>query len=269
MDALILTVVILAITGSIIGFASGFLGVGGGFLMVPVQFWLLTFLGTDPTLAIRIAFGTSLAVIIPTAISGSWAHHCRKCVLVRPLTLMIVPAVIGSISGATIATHVPGPLLEFFFGILILVAAMVMLLVRAPPDSLPMTENRLVFVFWGLTFGCISGLLGIGGGIVMVPVMILILRFPLHKAIGTSTVLMVFSSIGGAITYIVNGLSVPGLPPYSFGYVNLLQWGILAAVSVPMAQVGVRAVHRFSAGQVKIVFCIVMIVIGLHMIGIF
>jgi uncharacterized protein len=269
MDSLILTVVILAITGSIIGFASGFLGVGGGFLMVPVQFWLLTSLGTDPTLAIRIAFGTSLAVIIPTAISGSWAHHCRKCVLVRPLTLMIIPAVIGSISGATIATHLPGPLLEFFFGVLVLVVATGMLLVRASPDVLPMTKNRFVFVFWGLIFGCISGLLGIGGGIVIVPVMLFLLRVPVHQAIGTSTVLMVFSSIAGTITYIVNGLSVPGLPPYSLGYVNVIQWGILAAVSVPMAQVGVRAVHRFSAEQVKRVFSIVMIIIGLHMIGIF
>lgn len=269
MDPLILTAIILALTGGIIGFASGFLGLGGGFLMVPVQFWLLTSLGIDPTLAIRIAFGTSLAVVIPTAISGSYGHYCRKCVLVRPLRFMIVPAIIGSITGATIATHLSGPLLEFFFGVLVLVAAIGMLLLRVPSDVLPLTENRLALVFWGLAFGCISGLLGIGGGVVMVPVMILVLRFPMHQAIGTSTVVMLFSSIGGAITYIINGLSVPGLPPYSLGYVNVLQWGILAAVSVPMAQVGVRAVHRFSAGYVKIVFCIVLIIIGLHMVGIF
>ena len=56
----------LLITGVGVGFASGLLGVGGCFIMVPVQYWALTSIGIDSTIAIRIAFGTSLAVVLPT-----------------------------------------------------------------------------------------------------------------------------------------------------------------------------------------------------------
>jgi uncharacterized protein len=269
MDPILITIIILAITGAVIGFASGFLGVGGGFLMVPVQFWLLTSLGTDPTLAIRIAFATSLAVVIPTALSGAWGHYCRKCVLLRPLMLMAIPAILGAVAGATVSTHEPGALMKVLFGVLIVIVAVTMFIIRAPPESRPIPENGWLFVLCGFAFGGISGLLGIGGGIVMVPVMIMVLRFSILEAIGTSTALMLCSSAGGVVTYIMNGLAVPGLPPYSLGYVNVLQWFVLAAASVPMAQVGVRTVHRAPPETVKIVFMIVMAVTGFHMIGIF
>ena len=67
-------VILLLLTGCIVGFASGLLGVGGGFLMVPIQYFLLTATGLDSSLSLRIAFATSLAVILPTAISSTLGH---------------------------------------------------------------------------------------------------------------------------------------------------------------------------------------------------
>jgi len=269
MDPFIFSVIVLALTGSIIGFASGLLGLGGGFLMVPVQFWLLSTLGVDPTTAIRVSFGTSLAVVIPTAFSSAWGHHCRHCVLVRQLAFMAVPAFFGAFLGAIIATHAPGKTLVTLFGVIVLVAAVTMLVTKTPLHAHEISENRLLYVLWGVVFGVVSGLLGIGGGIVMIPVMTLLLRFPMHQAIGTSAAVMLASSVGGVISYIINGLGVPGLPPYSLGYVNVLQWLILVAVSVPMAQIGVRAAHTLPAERIKQVFVVVMVVVGLDMIGIF
>ena len=80
---------------------------------------------------------------------------------------------------------------------------------------------------------------------------------------------MIFTSIGGILSYTVNGLHVSGLPPYSVGYVNFLQWILLAGTSVPMAQVGVRVAHKLPAKQLKYVFIAVMIYMGLKMIGVF
>ena len=74
-------IIALLITGVGVGFASGLLGVGGCFIMVPVQFWALISIGVDPTIAIRIAFGTNLAVVFPTAISGAIGHNRKKAVL--------------------------------------------------------------------------------------------------------------------------------------------------------------------------------------------
>jgi len=117
--------------------------------------------------------------------------------------------------------------------------------------------------------GIVSGIIGIGGGVLMVPVMVLAMRFKMHQAVGTSTALMIFTSIGGILSYIVNGLNVSGLPPYSVGYVNFLQWILLAGTSVAMAQVGVRVAHKLPAKQLKYVFIAVMIYMGLKMIGVF
>jgi uncharacterized membrane protein YfcA len=65
----------------------------------------------------------------------------------------------------------------------------------------------------GIIVGFAGGLLGIGGGILIVPVMVLALRFKMHNAIATSLATMIFGSAGGVIGYIVNGLGAPNLPP--------------------------------------------------------
>jgi len=103
----------------------------------------------------------------------------------------------------------------------------------------------------------------------MIPVMVLAMKFKMHQAVGTSTALMIFASIGGILSYLFNGLNVPGLPPYSVGYVNFLQWILLVGTSVPMAQVGVKIAHKLPAKQLKYVFIVVMIYMGLKMIGVF
>jgi uncharacterized membrane protein YfcA len=266
MDLLLFSVFVLAITGIVIGFASGFFGVGGGFLMVPVQYWLLTSFGFDPTLSLRVAFGTSLAVILPTALSSTWGHHCRHCVLLRPLALMVVPGILGGFAGAAIATHAPGRLMACLFGVLLFLAALRMFFSHTPSSGEHITEITWIYLPWGFAFGLVSGLFGIGGGVVMVPVMTTVLGIPLIRAIGTSTAFMLFSSASGVVTYIVNGLDVAGLPPYSFGYVNGAYWCILVAASVPFAQVGVRAAHTIPPEKTRLLFVILMIGVGLHMI---
>ena len=266
MDFSLISVLVLALTGSAIGFASGFFGVGGGFLMVPVQYWLLTGLGVDPTLSLRIAFGTSLAVIVPTALSGTWGHHCRHCVLVRPLALMAVPGIMGTVAGAAIATHAPGRLMECLFGVLLLIAAVLMLFSPVPSGESTIRKPPLLYLFWGGMFGFVSGLFGIGGGLVMIPVMTTILGIPLRQAIGTSTAFMLCSSVTGVVSYIAGGIRVPGLPPFSLGYVNVMFWAILSLASVPFALLGVRAAHTVHPAKIRLFFILLMAGVGGSMI---
>lgn len=68
-------IIILVVTGVGTGFAGGLLGLGGAFLMTPIQYLVFTNMGIPPDIAIKLAFGTSLMVILPTAISGAWRHH--------------------------------------------------------------------------------------------------------------------------------------------------------------------------------------------------
>ena len=81
--------------------------------------------------------------------------------------------------------------------------------------------------------------------------------------------MMIFTSLGGVIGYIVNGLGVPGLPAYSIGYVNLPAWALLVVTSIGMAQVGAMTAHKLPARQLRYIFIAVMFYMGLNMLGVF
>ena len=262
-------IIALLMTGIGVGFASGLLGVGGCFIMIPVQYWILTASGVDATVAIRVAFGTNLLVVLPTAISGAVGHSRKGAVLWKVGAVLGVTGAFSSLVGGYVAAHLPGKILTTVFGLAILAGAIRMLTAKPPRVEEEPTKSILSYFLWGAPLGFASGLIGIGGGVLMVPVMVVMLKFRMHQAVGTSTAMMIFTSIGGVFSYIMEGLNVPGLPEYSIGYVNLLQWILLAGTSVPMAQIGVRTAHKLPARQLKYVFIAVMIYMGLKMMGVF
>jgi uncharacterized membrane protein YfcA len=269
MEIHVAQIIALLITGLGVGFASGLLGVGGCFIMVPVQFWVLQSIGVEPTIAIRIAFGTNLLVVLPTAFSGAVTHHRKGAVLWKAGVTFGIAGAIGAFFGAFIASHLPGRALTVAFGIAVILGAIRMLTAKPPHITEEPTDSIIAFILWGIPLGIVSGIIGIGGGVLMVPIMVYFLRFKIHQAVGTSTALMIFTAVGGSLSYLINGLGVDGLPPYSTGYLNWLQWILLAACSIPMAIVGAKTAHRLPARQLKYIFVAVMFYMGLKMIGVF
>lgn len=269
MEMHIAQVIALLITGICVGFASGLLGVGGCFIMVPVQYWALTSIGVDPTIAIRIAFGTNLLVVLPTAFSGAITHHRKGVVLWKAGATLGIAGAIGAFFGAFIASHLPGKVLTVAFGIAVILGALRMLTAKPPKITDEPSDNLTVFILWGIPLGIVSGIIGIGGGVLMIPIMVHFLRFKMHEAVGTSTALMIFTAAGGALSFLINGLGVEGLPLYSTGYLNWLQWILLAGGSIPMAVVGARTAHLLPAKQLKYIFIAVMLYMGLKMVGLF
>ena len=240
--------------------------------MVPITYWIVAAIGIPPTTAIRIAFGTSLLAILPTVMSGAWRHNKEKAVRWKA-TLVLGPCgLVGGLAGATLAAHLPGKVLEVGFGGLVLAIALWMGLGMLPKLAKEAREPRSDFwrlVAYGFPIGMVTGLTGLGGGVLIVPVLVLILNFPMHIAIGTSVASIMFTSLGGTIGYIVNGLGVHGLLPYSIGYVNLPIWLCLAATSIPMAQLGTRAAHALPAKRLRYIFIAFLVYVGLRMLGVF
>jgi len=265
-------ILVLLAAGAGTGFASGLLGIGGGSIMIPISYWLITAMGVSQDLAIKIAFGTSLLVILPTAISGSWAHSKKKAVRWKTALTLGSCAMVGAVVGATLAAHLPGEILEKGFGGLVLAIALWMGLGLMPKlrreDKEP-RENFGLAAACGFPIGVVTGLTGLGGGVLIVPVLVLALNFPMHIAVGTSLASIILASLGGIIGYIVNGLGVPDLLPYSLGYVNLPMWLCLAATSIPLAQLGARAAHALSAKPLRYIFIAFIVYAGLEMIGVF
>ena len=262
-------IITLLATGIGVGFAGGLLGVGGGFIMTPVQYMIFTGMGVPAEIAIKLAFGTSLLVILPTAASGAWRHSRKGAVWWRAAIVMGSCGLLAAFGGATLAAHLPGTGLKIAFGAAALAAGIRMLTAKSPQVEQEPRDNPWLWAAWAIPVGLVTGTLGIGGGILMVPVMVLALRFKMHNAIATSLATMILTSTGGVIGYIINGLGVPNLPPHSIGYVNLPAWFLLAVTSVGMTQIGAITAHKLPAKQLSYIFVALMFYMGLKMLGVF
>lgn len=260
---------ILLATGLGVGFAGGLLGLGGCFIMTPVQYMLFTNMGLPTDLAIKLAFGTNLLVVLPTAASGAWRHSLKGAVNWKAAFIMGGSGMAFAFGGATLASHLPGAALKIAFGAVILASGVRMLTAPLPEAHLKPRDNPWLWVAWAVPIGIVTGIIGIGGGVLMVPVLVLALRFPMHKAVGTSLGIMLFTAVGGVIGYLISGLGVSGLPDYSIGYINLPSWGLLALSSVGMAQLGAITAHKLPAKWLKYIFIAIMFYMGLKMLGLF
>jgi uncharacterized protein len=261
-------ILVLLGTGLAIGLISGLLGIGGGIVMTPVQYWIYTSSGMSVDLAIKISFATTLAVILPTAASGVWQHHKQGGIYWRIAIFMGVFTAIGSFGGSFISAHVSGSVLKIAFGVFTLIIAIRMLTIKVTDRDRPIRENLWLWFALALPIGIITGILGIGGGIVVIPVLILVLRLKMCDAIGTSLGMMLFTSVGGIIGYVINGATASGLPPYTIGYIYWPAWIALSVTSIGMAQVGAILSHRLPGKQLNYIFIALLFYISLDMLGV-
>jgi hypothetical protein len=262
-------IIILLATGLGAGFAGGLLGLGGAFIMTPVQYLIFTSMALPTDVAIKLAFGTSLLVVLPLAASGAWRHSKKKAVWWKAALVMGGCGLLFAFGGATLASHLPGTGLKIAFGAIILASAIRMLTAGTPRTQQEPRDNPWLWAAWAIPIGAVCGILGIGGGIVIVPVAVLSLRLKMHNAVATSLAVILLTSAGGVIGYIINGLGISDLPSHSIGYVHLPSWALLAVTSVPMAQLGAITAHKLPAKQLKYIFIAVMFYMGLKMLGLF
>jgi len=262
-------IIIFLITGTIAGFAGGLLGIGGAFIMTPVQYVIYLNMGLSADIAIKLAFGTSLLVVFPMAVSGTWRHNKSGTVRWKTAIILGGCASITAFGGATLATYLPEAALRIIFGIIYLITSVRLLVAKPLKTASEPEANYWLLVAWAIPIGLVTGVVGVGGGVVMVPVLTLALGLTMHHAVSTSLAAIIFTSLGGVIGYIVNGLNVPSLPPYAIGYVYLPSWFLLAITSITMAQLGAITAHRLPAKQLRYTFVVLMFLIALRMLGFF
>ena len=129
MDFSTLTTLIIPISigGILSGIIAGLFGVGGGIILVPSIVFTLEFLNYDQSITMHIAVATSLALIIPTAISSSWGHFKKNVVDFNIIKNFFIAIIIGSILGALFAQRISGDGLRILFGIMATFASFNML----------------------------------------------------------------------------------------------------------------------------------------------
>ncbi len=259
---------ILIGTGLLAGFMSGLLGVGGGFLYAPVMYFVLRQSGVPDDTAILVAFGTSLAAAFPTVLTGAFGHTKKGNVVWRDAVIMGLCGTVTGFIGGTVATYLPVQILTILFGVMLILGA-VRLVTSLPSGTGEKMAAPLAGGIGGIS-GFMSGLLGVGGGNVLVPLMVLLGKFSMKKAAATSSAAIIFITLGGILSYMVNGFSAGiDLSTYGFyliGYIDVLMWAILVITAIPMVLFAVKISYRVPEVWLRRIFFILMLVIAIRML---
>ena len=231
-----------ALYGAIIGLALGLTGGGGSIITLPILVYLVGETVHD-------AIGTSLAVVGGIALQGIVGQRARvdwkTGVTLGGLGLL------GSVPASVLAQRVPDRVLLLLFAAVMLVAAVAMLRMKRVADEAERRPPRLAVALVGISLGFLTGFLGVGGGFLIVPTLMLALRFSMQRAIPTSLLVITLNSIASlAARTAVSGI----------------EWHLVAlflAGGLVGNYVGAAGAQALDQRRLKQIFAVFVIAVGL------
>ena len=261
-----LTAAVMA-AGILTGILAGLFGIGGGAVIVPVLFEVFRILGVPAAVRMQLCIGTSLAIIVPTALRSYRAHRTRGLVLADVLRRWTVPAILGVGVGSLAAAFAPAGLFEAAFALIASIIAGKLLFGRASWVIGSQLPGAAAMRGYGLGIGVGSALMGISGGSLVTMVLTLYGK-PIHNAVATAAGIGVPITIAGTIGYGLAGLAYQALlPPLSIGFVSLIGFVLMAPVSSYTASYGVRLAHWLPRRRLEIAFGIFLVLVALRFLA--
>ena len=234
------------------GIFGGLIGIGGGLIMIPLMVALLK-------ISQHQAHGTSLVALIFTGISGAVIYGLNNSLDIPAATALAVTAVFTARLGARYAHSLKEWKLKKAFGIFLFFCALFLfckpylsdvIIVSASPAA-----KITVFLVAGAATGFLSGMMGVGGGTIMVPVMVLLTGFSQHLAQGTSLLVMIPTGAMGAFTH------------WRMGNVNLkILYGLIAGILIGTYCGGYLA-QLTDENILRLIFTTIMILLGVRYIS--
>jgi len=270
------TFITLAVVGLFAGTAASLLGVGGGIVFVPAVFYFYSLSAVEVDIAMKSAVATSLTMIFFTAIAGGLGHLRNGNYIPGALRWLIPGSVVGAAIGSRLALVSHGESLKFAYALLLFAVSAQMAFGRdrsedcaaegaaAPKTGIPAVSLLLV----GLFSGVLSGFVGGGGGVIIVPALFLLTRYPIKKCVGESTLLIIFTSLAGASTFVFATPPTTQIP-LNAGYVNIAICAAMVPAAILGARLGVTVSSRAKPMMLRRAFSVLCAFLGLEMIGAF
>ncbi|NHA40060.1 hypothetical protein C1O34_02070 [Staphylococcus schleiferi] len=268
-----MSIVILILVGFLSAIIGSLVGIGGGIIIVPTLIYFGVTMNVLDGITPQTAIGTSSIILIATGLSSMIGYLKQKQVDIKNGFLFLIGIIPGALIGAYLSQYLTIHSFNLYFGIfLIVVAVMLMIRHRIPPIKAFQQERYMksftdahgehyrygvvpsIAIIASFVIGLTAGLFGIGGGALMTPLMLLVFRFPPHVAVGTSMMMIFFSSLTGSVGHIVLGHVLWG---YSI---------ILIISSWIGAQIGVKLNKTVKSDTVVLILRLVMLALGVYLI---
>lgn len=258
------------------GVASGLLGIGGGVLTVPFIYLLMvgpewSGLTVPSQYQAQLAHATSLALIVPTAASGLVAYQRQGAVVWASVVSLGLSAGVAAFLGAQVAAALPSPLLKVAFGLFLLAMAWRLGLDRSGDGrGAGVGRTRRIRWPWALVggglVGFLSALLGVGGGIVAIPILIHWARMDLHRVIAASLGIITFAALAGTLGYSLAGRGLEGMPSGALGFVHIPVFLAMLPGAVLLAPLGARLNQALPVTTLRRILALLLLLVGLRLV---
>jgi uncharacterized protein len=258
---------IYVIAGLLAGLLGGLLGIGGGLITVPSLLLAFHLLDYSSPYLMQTAVGTSLAAMVFTSAVSAYSHYLKQGIDWKILRQFIPGTALGAILGALIASYLPSRILEIIFGISVILVGCYLLFSPTLPEETTQTpppSHPFIFSFLGVIIGAISTILGIGGGLITVP----ILTFygaSMRYAIASSALLGFLIAFIGAFSFLSTGLNQVALD-YSLGFLYLPAFIVIGLTSCLAALLGAKLTYILPTYILRRIFGVFLILVGSWMI---
>ena len=252
-----------AALGAVAGVLAGLMGIGGGLVIVPGLLFLFHLQGFESSFLSHIAIGSSLAIIVPTALSSLWAHHKRGAIDWSVVLRLTPGLMFGALCGAWLASQFSTDLLKTLFGLFLLMVAIQIFSGRNPDHGKTRGQGAAVFFPVGAVIGTVSGLVGIGGGTMTVPFLVWRGK-TLPGSIATSAACGLPIAVAGTLGFMLMGADVGAGSSTGFVY-----WPAVVAVglfAVLMAPAGARLAHSLPVPVLKKWFALLLVIVGARLL---
>jgi uncharacterized membrane protein YfcA len=213
----------------------------------------------------HVAVGTSLATIVPASLSSLSSHARKEAVDWTLLKRWAAPMLAGVLLGAAFAGMARGEWLMLIYGVVALAVAVQLAFDKEQWRIADQIPRGLAGVALPFGIGGISTMMGIGGGTIGSPALTLF-GMPINRAVGTATAFGVIISIPGAIASVLSGWGMERLPPYSYGYVNLLAFAVIAPVVFVVAPLAAHFAHLVDRTRLRRTFALFVAITAAKML---
>jgi len=260
-NQIIFIVTVMAASAVVVGFMAGFFGIGGGLIMVPILFYIFSFAGIEQAFTMHLALGTSFSIIIPTSIISTMTHMKFKAVDFSIVKTFGVFVAIGVVFGTVFAVSLKTSSLVLFFSIMTMLFSLYFLTAKEKINPKPRKINLIYRVICGFLSGFLSAPMGIAGGVINTPVLKMF-GYPIKVAIGCSAAVGFVIALIGAIGFAVSGSYLNISVPLSLGFINIPTFLIFVPITMFMAKIGAKTVHKFDKRLIGKLFGIYLFIVS-------